>query len=356
MIIISNLEIEEYTRDIFRDNGKQISTKHNVFNGEKDFTLCIIEQTLGLLKREKIDDERIIYYLQGLMQLSKDSNNHYEWFLKNIIQDKTMQEIGMKNSNYNKLSKEEKRVLNEMMMSNIGEYLMKGEYQSCCYSAMITFFIATYCILLKNISCNVGKIELIVDIYDELEAINIYESEEEVSNIYIQWQSTNKINGIYMLYKTQYIGLDNSSILDLVAADVIEEDYFLKDDRFTIAPSILVKQYCSIIEHEVNQIIQLLNYEDKPNKHLMWNDMKIYVKKHGIKLQYTSMILKDVLNKLHGLRNKASHGEIITNEEYEIIRRYRNENLFGAISATKLMLRGKKISPTIDEIREYLNN
>lgn len=55
-----------------------------------------------------------------------------------------------------------------------------------------------------------------------------------------------------MLYKNQYSGLDKASILDLVAADVIEEDYYFKDERFSIAPSILTKQYCSIIEHEVN--------------------------------------------------------------------------------------------------------
>lgn len=58
--------------------------------------------------------------------------------------------------------------------------------------------------------------------------------------------------------------LDKASILDLVAADVIEGDYYFKDERFSIAPSILTKQYCSIIEHEVNEIIQLLNLPNKP--------------------------------------------------------------------------------------------
>lgn len=71
-----------------------------------------------------------------------------------------------------------------------------------------------------------------------------------------------------MLYKTQYCGLSNSSILDLVSADVIEEEYYLKDERFTIAPSILMKQYLSIIEREVNDIIQLSNLENTPTKHL----------------------------------------------------------------------------------------
>ena len=104
--------------------------------------------------------------------------------------------------------------------------------------------------------------------------IQFYESSEPTDVIIVDWHSSNKINSIYMLYKNQYSGLDKSSILDLVSADVIEEDYYYKDERFSIAPSILTKQYCAIIEHEVNEIIQLLNLPSKPQKHLMWRKMK----------------------------------------------------------------------------------
>ena len=76
-----------------------------------------------------------------------------------------------------------------------------------------------------------------------------------------------------MLYKTQYCGLTNASILDLVSADVIEEEYYLKDERFTIAPSILMKQYLSIIEREVNEIIVLSGFNPNPDQHLNWYDI-----------------------------------------------------------------------------------
>lgn len=159
-------------------------------------------------------------------------------------------------------------------MSNLSEYTMKSNYQTYCYSAMKVFLITTYCILCNNIDFNIECIDIIVDLDDELEKINVFATEEETNLIIVNWESRNKINDMYTLYKTQYLGLDNFSILELVSADVIEEDYYYKDERFSIAPSILMKQYCSIVEHEINQIIRLLNFYDKPSDHLMWNDMK----------------------------------------------------------------------------------
>lgn len=190
---------------------------------------------------------------------------------------------------------------------------------------------------------------MIVDIDDSLLTINVFEGKVDTTPIIVDWHSTNKINSIYMLYKTQYMGLEKETILDLVSADVIEEDYYLQDERFTIAPSLLVKQYCAIIEHEVNAIIQILNYNDKPTKHLMWGAMKAYVKQHQIKISFITDDLDDVLEDLHPLRNKAMHGEVISNEEYKIVQKYK-VSLFPGISQEKLMLKNKKIGLTIDDI------
>ena len=195
---------------------------------------------------------------------------------------------------------------------------------------------------------------MIADLDDDLDSIQIYESDEQPEVIIVDWHSSNKINSIFMLYKNQYSGLDKASILDLVAADVIEEDYYFKDERFSIAPSILVKQYCSIIEHEVNEIIRILNLPDKPAKHLMWFKMKEYVKEHNIDLEATDYTLTEVLEDLYDLRNKGAHGDVITKEEYSIISKYKNLGLFDGISIEKLRLSNGKISPTIDELEEYM--
>lgn len=351
MIIIPYSEIEELTKGCYIDDGDEIFIKHNVLDGEKAFAFVLIEKCLGLIQRENINDMFIVQYLQGLLALSNPERNHYKEYLSAFIEDPKTQNAAL---NKEKLSIQDKRVLKELMGSNITEYTMKGEYQSCCYSAMRAFFLTAYCILLKNIDFNIGHIDIIADLDDELESIKIYENESNKDFIIVDWHSTNKINSIYMLYKNQFAGLDNASILDLVAADVIEEDYYYKDERFSIAPSILVKQYCAIIEHEVNEIIQLVSLPNKPNEHLMWNKMKTYIKHNNIDLQATSYKLKDVLQDLHDLRNKAAHGEIITKKEYEVIVKYKNLGLFEGLSIEKLRLSHGKISPTIDELKEFM--
>ena len=231
---------------------------------------------------------------------------------------------------------------------------MKSEYQSCCYSAMYAFFLTAYCILLKKIDFKICHIDIIADLDDELESIQIFETNDKSSIITVDWHSTNKINNIYMLYKNQYSGLENESILDLVTADVIEEEYYLKDKRLSIAPSILSKQYCGIIEHEVNKLIQLKNLPNKPKEHLMRAQMTDHIKYNNIDLSVMSDELSYILKKLHQLRNDASHGEIINRKSYSILRKYKNLGLFSAISIEKLGLKSGKISSTIAEISDYM--
>ncbi len=350
-MIITYNEIKELTKGCYIDDGDEILVKHSVYNGEREFALVLIEMCLGLLSREKINDNFIVQYLQGLIALTMPDSKYYEDYLSSFVDDIKKREQALKGE---RLRDNDIALIKEMMQSNLGEYTMKGEYQSCCYSAMQAFFITTYCILLKNIDFNITNIDMIADLDDELESIQLYGNQEEQGTIIVDWHSTNKINSIYMLYKNEYPGLDKTSILDLVAADVIEKDYYFKDERFSIAPSILVKQYCGIIEHEVNELIQLKNLRNKPKKHLMWNSMKKYVKKNHIDLEFTSYKLSKVLDDLHDMRNDAAHGEIITKEQYSVISKYKNLGLFTGLSTEKLKLKNGKISPTIDELKNFM--
>ena len=350
-MIIPCGEIHEILKGCYTIEGKRILIKHSLYKGEREFAIALIEECMGLLSEKEINDKFVIQYLQGLISLATPHSKQYEMFLNTFIQEPWVIEDAL---NGEKLSREDSVVIKNLMQTNIGEYMTKGEFQSCCYTAMLAFFQTAYCILEKKIGFHIRHIDMIADLDDELESIHLYESDKPVEIISIDWHSSNKINSIYMLYKNQYAGLDKSSILDLVSADVIEEDYYYKDERFSIAPSILTKQYCSIIDHEVNELIQLLNLPNKPQQHLMWNKMKKYVKDNNIDLEATDFSLSEALEDLHDLRNKGAHGDVITKDEYKIISRYKDKGIFQGISIEKLRIKNGKIHPTIDEISEYM--
>ncbi|MCI9414531.1 MAG: hypothetical protein HFJ79_05050 [Clostridiales bacterium] len=350
-MIIPYNEIKEILKGSYIDDGEDILVKHSVYKGEREFAFVLIEKCMGLLSKEPVNDKLIVQYLQGLLSLTTPENKHYEVFLNTCVPETSLKGKALAGE---KLSLIEIAVIRELMQSNMAEYTMKGEYQRCCYAAMLAFFQTAYCMLEKKLGVYIKHIDMIANLDDMLESIQLYETSEPTDVIIVDWHSNNKINSIYLLYKNQYSGLDNASVLDLVAADVIEEDYYYKDERFSIAPSILTKQYCAIIEHEINEIIQLLNFSNKPPKHLMWRKMKQYVKDNNIDLEATDFSLLEVLEDLYDLRNKGAHGDVITKDEYKIVSKYKNLGLFNGISIEKLRLKNGKISPTIDELKEYM--
>lgn len=350
LITIGETEIKEYTKNQFKTFSSKIIGKTNPFNGERAFILCSLEQIIGLLLLPNKNDKMIIQHTKNILCAS-NGLEAYKTFLKCMAPTQFTLDKAL---SLPKLTSSERKILKELLTSNYNEYLMKSDHVGCCYSAMNAFLVTAYCILCKGINENISKIDIVVDIYDTVQLITLEKCTKDKDYIFVDWHSTNRINDLYMLYKTQYCGLTSSSILDLVSADVIEEEYYLKDDRFTIAPSILMKQYLAIIEREVNEIIQLSGLENLPSGHLKWYDMKNLVRKRGINIDYLSFKLYEALDALYKFRNESMHGETdITNEDYEILCKYKNRDLFMGLSVKKLELTNTVIHPTVDEIASY---
>ena len=353
MKIITEREINYYTDKAYIDDGDKIIGIHNPIDGEVSFSLCVIEQLLGLLNRSSKDDKSIIAHTRTLIDLSNEEANEYSVFLTHMY-DNNIKEISLKKE---RLTQSQRKIIKEFATTLLGEYLLKSDEQSCCYTAMKAFLIGLYCILIAKIDFETDQINLIADLDDRLTEIKVFKARKPVEHLIVRWYSANRIESMYLLYKTQYSGLEDESILDLVSADVIEEEYYINDERFKIAPSLLMKQYLSIIERETNIIIDLSGYGNPDKPHLMWYDMKNLIRKKGINLDFLDCKFHEVLDDLYKFRNDTMHGKInITTEDYEILTKYKNDGLFKAISAKKLKLQGIELHPTVDEIGDILGD
>lgn len=141
-----------------------------------------------------INDKFIVQYLQGLLALTNPESKHYEKFL-NAFSPEPM--LITKALNGEKLSIGDIAVVKELMQKNMAEYEMKGEYQICCYSAMLAFFQTAYCILTQKIDFIIKHIDMIADLDDELESIQLYESSEPIDCLGIDRDTREHINRIY---------------------------------------------------------------------------------------------------------------------------------------------------------------
>lgn len=176
-MIIPYSEIKELSNGCYIDVGDEILVKHSVYTGERDFALVLIEKCLGLLGREEINDNFIVQYLQGLLAITLPGNTHYIDFLDTFVKDEKKVNEAMQGE---KLHANDIAVIKELMQTNMAEYTMKGEYQRCCYSAIVAFFLTAYCILMKNIDLDIGQIDMIADLDDELDSIQIYQKKKDM--------------------------------------------------------------------------------------------------------------------------------------------------------------------------------
>jgi hypothetical protein len=352
--MISWEPLNEQVEDIYYDDGKHIIPKHNFLTGSRNYVLATLEQLIGQLERTEKNDSMIIFLSSSILNLIKNGDSEYYRVIEEVGEStgayddfgEIIANIERKFSK-NILNNSEKQVLDELIPMNLSEYSFKSDYEKCDYQAMKIITTLTYKLLLDGIKRNVSEIEIYVDTDSKLISWNLSYGSSNV--IWLEWIALDKIDHYLTIYEVHCSGLKKSSMLELASADMIEEEY-TKKERREISYSLLVKQYCGVIEQEINEIIQLKNTNNKPAKNLMWKDLKEYVRKNGIELVAGDFALTDLLYDLHQIRNLASHGEPINREQYTILKKYKDKQLFEFISWTKLDLMEIRIEPTVEQM------
>jgi hypothetical protein len=205
-----------------------------------------------------------------------------------------------------------------------------------------------YEVLIEEIYKYVSGISMVVNTDGYLDKWRLDYSEEKREHIWFDWKSSDKIDHYITIYDVNCSGLSRNSKLELASADAYEADY-IKTEKSLGSYGILVKQYCGVIEQEINSLLMLSGSSDE---HMMWGKLKERVRKKDIQLTGAWFDLYKMLDEIQKIRNLAMHGEEVSEKEFDILRKYRDRQLFEFISWTKLELEGIKHHPTVDEISE----
>ncbi|MDF2519949.1 MAG: hypothetical protein K0R84_577 [Clostridia bacterium] len=348
--------INEFVDGEYLDNKLGIIPRHNYITGLKNYVLATLEQLIGNLSRLNINDDMIKFLCSSLYSVAQRGNDRYFEVIKEVHEvvgiEVNVEDIITKVKNTyqdNTLTDPEAIVLSEIASNNYNEYLMKSDYQRCDYSAMLTLSRLAYQIILQGLDRYIDYIEVFVDTDGLLSSWQFDYAEKKNDNIWIEWVPLDKVDFYYSIYHTNCGGLSDNSMWDLASADSVAEQFEKDDSRKTVSYNMPFKQYCGVIEQEINEIIQLSNIKNKPTKLLMWYDLKQFVKENKIQFVEGLFSFNKMLQDLYWPRNLSSHGEKITKEQYDKLMYYKDRQLFELISYTKLQLLGKKFEPVLPD-------
>lgn len=348
--------INELVDGEYLDNELGIIPRHNYITGLKNYVLATLEQLIGYLSRSNINDDMIKFLCSSLHSVAQRGNDHYLEVIREVHEIADIEEniediiIKIKDTYQNNaLTDPEAIVLSEVASMNYNEYLMKSDYQRCDYSAMLTLTRLAYQIILQGLDRYINHIEMFVDTDGILSSWQFDYSEKKNDNIWLEWIPLDKIDFYYSIYHANCGGLSDNSMWDLASADSVAEQFEVDDGRKTVSYNMPFKQYCGVIEQEINEIIQLSDIKNKPTGHLMWHDMKKFVKENKIQFVEGTFSFNNMLQDLYWPRNLSSHGEKITKDQYNKLVYYKEKQLFEFISWTKLQLLGKNFEPILPD-------
>lgn len=373
-----NLYNEQIT-GLYEEKNNYIIPKHNYITGERNLCFAFLEMMIGNIEVLK-NVNAIEYFLDDLLRLLNDNGLDYLDLVENLLRNLmglTSQEINEakdvinKNFSDQRLSKYERQFMLNIIRSLKADFMFKGDFENLDYDAIKVYLHLAYRLLDEQIEQYISDITLYVGMNGILEKYEYVLTEDYNENIMVDWMPQATIDHYYSIYKAKYKGLRDSSILELAYLQTKEDALKNSRDRMPTYRS-LTNEYFGIIEQEINEIINLTGLRNS-TKHLMWWDMKEFVKDNNIDLVSTGNLLNSanlgiqnsettelenkavdnvlysILENLRVERNDASHGEELEREDFEKILELKNNQFFEFISWTKLELIENKNSRDLEK-------
>ncbi len=320
------------TQAVKFDESRTARTSHDLIGGIRELALGQLEQLNIYLNRTNKYDPHIQFISQDLLELAT-TDNMEEHFLKVVresfeVRGISKGQILMELRNYRRisqtepsLSEAERKVIEMIAESNLGEYMLLGDMETADYGAMRAINKFGYEIMKEGIPEGryVEKVDLYTDTGDKLVNWDIELVDEPIEYISVDFHPLDELYHEYEKYAHSLHGLEEESKNSLATA-LLRESTFTQKTSDKISYIGQAMHYTGIFEQELRILIALNEKWEKPKK-MMWADICTYLADHT--LPYLSENIEDIadqLKSIHPIRNKIAHGEKITAAEFDMIK------------------------------------
>ncbi|WP_445678341.1 SEC-C metal-binding domain-containing protein [Psychrobacillus sp. FSL H8-0510] len=314
------------------DESRVARNSHDLIGGIRELALGQLEQLNIYLNRTNKYDSHIEFISKDLLKLAT-TDNMEEHFIKVVresfeVKGTSKEQIFMELRNYRRISQKkpslsaaERKVIEMIAESNLGEYMLLNDMETADYGAMRAINKFGYEIIKEGIpdGCYVKKVDLYTDTGDKLINWDIELVDKPIQHIFVDFNPLDELYHEYEKYAHSLHGLEEESKKSLATA-LLRESTFTQKTSDKISYIGQAIHYTGIFEQELRILIGLNEKWDKPKK-MMWADICTYLRENS--LPYLSENIEDFasqLKSIHPIRNKIAHGEKITSAEFEMIK------------------------------------
>lgn len=323
------------------------TTSHNALQGMREFALAVMDQMGTYLRREHKRDDMIRFLATDLLKLVDVGERHYFEAVREILEMKGLPPAARNQVKaVPALTRAERILVRNAAQSILAEYAFMGEHDTADYGAMKVIMECCYQAVARGIEeqADLWSVKLFVDTGNQLVdwelqfsddmAFGLDQEESEVM-IYFDWHSLDEIENEYESYAHTLTGLREESLKTLATA-LVQESSTPRKSADKISYTGLAMNYFGLLEQELRDVISFHEGATAPKKR-MWRELCEYLQNEHVPIVSDGIeLLGDKLKALHGLRNRAAHGEFITHEEFAAVRALAlDSNLLAYISQAK---------------------